>query len=138
MLQGLEQRHQGWDQYQQGQDQYQLGREQIERAEQNQQQIQQAFEQHLQGWEQHQQAWEQLMRGTDSPGLSPERIERFEHFAADESLVGEQCIVCLEDLEIGTQIVRLDCHVSHYLCKTCTDEWFKNHNTCPTCNHIFN
>ena len=80
------------------------------------------------------------MRGNDLPvnGLTPERIEQFEHFAADESLVGEQCIVCLKDLEIGTQMVRLDCHVSHYLCKTCTDEWFKDHKTCPTCNHVFN
>ena len=71
-------------------------------------------------------------------GLTPERIELFEHFSADESFVDEQCIVCLEDLEVGTQMVRLDCHVSHYLCKTCTDEWFKDHKTCPTCNHVFN
>ena len=28
-------------------------------------------------------------------GLTPERIEKFEHFAADESLVGEQCIFAL-------------------------------------------
>ena len=71
-------------------------------------------------------------------GLTPGRIEKFEHFDADESLVGEQCIVCLKDLDVGMQMVRLDCHVSHYLCKTCTDEWFKDHKTCPTCNHIFN
>ena len=71
-------------------------------------------------------------------GLTPEKIGRFEHFAADESLVGEQCVVCLEDLQVGTQMVRLDCHVSHYFCKKCTDAWFKDHNKCPLCNHVFN
>ena len=93
-----------------------------------------------QGMNRIQQLIEQLMGGNDLPvnGLTPERVENFEHFAAPESLVGEQCIVCLKDLDVGMQMVRLDCHVSHYLCKTCTDEWFKDHKTCPTCNHIFN
>ena len=70
-------------------------------------------------------------------GLTRERIEKFEHFSADESLAGEECIVCLEDLEVGTEMVRLDCHVSHYLCETCTHAWFKEHKKCPTCNHVF-
>ena len=70
-------------------------------------------------------------------GLTRERIERFQHFEAGESLDGEKCIVCREDLEFGTQMVRLDCHVSHYLCKICTVEWFKDNNRCPTCNNIF-
>ena len=70
-------------------------------------------------------------------GLTSERIEKFQHFDVDESMVGEQCIVCLSDLKIGTQMVRLDCHVDHYLCKTCTNVWFKDHNTCPTCRHTF-
>ena len=73
-----------------------------------------------------------------SNGLTPERIERFEHFDADESLVGETCLVCMNDLEVGTKMVRLDCHVDHYLCKVCAHGWFKDHNTCPTCRHVFN
>ena len=73
-----------------------------------------------------------------NPGLTPGRIERFEHFRADESLVGERCLVCMKDLESGTQMVRLDCYVSHYLCKICADTWFKDHKTCPTCRHEFN
>ena len=70
-------------------------------------------------------------------GLSPERIQKFEHFAADESLVGENCLVCMSDLIIGMQMVRLDCHVDHILCKTCVDKWFEDHKTCPTCRHVF-
>ena len=72
-----------------------------------------------------------------SQGLSPERIDKFEHFTADESLVGEQCLICMNDLEIGMEMVRLDCHVDHILCKVCVDKWFKNHKKCPTCRHAF-
>ena len=77
-------------------------------------------------------------RAMQRVGLTPERIERFEHFNADKSLVGEQCIVCLDELQIDTEMVRLDCHVNHYLCKKCTDAWFKDHKKCPLCNQDFN
>ena len=83
----------------------------------------------------------QVFRRRQNPylrGLTPERIGRFQHFDADESMVGQHCIVCMSDLEVGTKMVRLDCHVDHYLCKTCTDGWFKGHRTCPTCRHAFN
>ena len=93
------------------------------------------------------QAYLQTLRGRvhdlrdDFPavrGLTTERVEKFEHFTANESMEDEQCIICLEDLKVGMEMVRLDCHVSHYFCQTCTDAWFKNHNKCPTCNHVFN
>ena len=70
-------------------------------------------------------------------GLTSERVGMFQHFDADESLVGEQCIICMNDFEIGTKMVRLDCHVDHYLCKVCADRWFEDHNTCPNCRHAF-
>ena len=70
-------------------------------------------------------------------GLTSERIEKFEHFTADESLVGEQCLICMNDLEFGMEMVRLDCHVDHILCKVCVAKWFKNHKTCLTCRHAF-
>ena len=72
------------------------------------------------------------------PGLTPARIARFEHFDADESMVGKQCLVCLDYLEAGRRMVRLSCHIDHYLCKVCADGWFKDHRTCPTCRHQFN
>ena len=70
--------------------------------------------------------------------LTLKRVEKFEHFYADESLVGEQCMVCLNDLKKGTKMVRLDCNDDHYLCKMCADSWFEDHNTCPICRHTFN
>lgn len=70
-------------------------------------------------------------------GLTPERIEIFENFTADESLVGEQRIVCLGGLRIDMEMVRLDNDISHYFCKSCTDTWFKGHNKCSICNHVF-
>ena len=101
---------------------------------QERQQLGQQFQQHVQ-----QQLQQQLQR-VQQPvtGLTPVRIGSFEHFTANESMVGEKCKVCHDDLEAGTEMVRLECHVSHYFCKTCIDAWFKNHNKCPTCNHVFN
>ena len=59
--------------------------------------------------------------------------EKFEFFEADESFKGERCIVYHDDIEPGKEMVRLDCHVSHVMCKICTEKWFKNRNTCPSC-----
>ena len=38
-------------------------------------------------------------------GLTPERIQKFEQFTADESFVGDQCVICMEDIEIGRNIL---------------------------------
>ena len=99
-------------------------RENIERVRQNLEQLQQVLMGHL-------------PQAELNNGLTAHRIGRFQHFTAGESLVGEQCIVCMNDLEVGRQMVRLDCHVSHYLCKVCADTWFKDQKTCPFCRHIF-
>ena len=70
-------------------------------------------------------------------GLTPERVERFQHFNAGESKVGERCPVCLGDLQVDTILVRLDCHVDHYLCRSCAIGWFRDNSTCPLCRHAF-
>ena len=70
-------------------------------------------------------------------GLTPARIEKFQQFQADESLVGDCCGVCLDDIEIGRRMVRLDCNGRHIFCKDCVEGWFVNQNTCPNCRHIF-
>ena len=72
-----------------------------------------------------------------SNGLTPFRISKFEHFSADESLVGERCVICMDDVEVGAQMVRLDCHVDHIFCEKCAERWFEDKNTCPTCRHTF-
>ena len=42
-------------------------------------------------------------------GLSSERILQFLQFEADDSHVGDQCQVCLEEVEVGRLIKQLDC-----------------------------
>ena len=68
-------------------------------------------------------------------GLSTARIERFYKFEADK--VGDRCGVCLEDVEVGRRMLRLDCQGQHVFCQDCIERWFVDHKTCPYCNHIF-
>ena len=73
----------------------------------------------------------------DKQGLTPQKIQQFEQFTADESFVGEQCVICMEDIEIGRNMMRLDCDGQHTFCQVCIERWFENHNTCPICRHEF-
>ena len=70
-------------------------------------------------------------------GLTSERIQQFQQFEADESHVGDQCQVCLEEVEVGRLMKQLDCGGRHSFCSVCTDQWFANHKTCPICRHEF-
>ena len=70
-------------------------------------------------------------------GLSPERIQQFLLFKADESNVRDQCQVCLEEVEVGRLMKQLDCGGRHSFCSVCIDQWFANHKTCPICRHKF-
>ena len=70
-------------------------------------------------------------------GLSPERVQQFSRFAADESHVGDQCVICMRDIEVGRNMMRLDCDGQHTFCQICIEGWFAEHNTCPICRHTF-
>ena len=70
-------------------------------------------------------------------GLSSERIQKFLQFEADDSHVGDQCQVCLEEVEVGRLMKQLDCGGRHSFCSVCIDQWFANHKTCPICRHFF-
>ena len=70
-------------------------------------------------------------------GLSSERIQQFMQFEADESHVGDQCQVCLEEVEVRRLMKQLDCEGRHSFCSVCIDQWFANHKTCPICRHVF-
>ena len=69
--------------------------------------------------------------------LTPERIQQFSQFLADESLAGNQCGVCLDVIEVGRRMMRLDCTGQHVFCQPCIEKWFADHNTCPNCRHEF-
>ena len=70
-------------------------------------------------------------------GLLPQRIQKFEQFTADESFVSDQCVICMEDFEIGRNMMRVDCDGQHTFCKVCIEKWFTEHKTCPVCRHEF-
>ena len=70
-------------------------------------------------------------------GLSLDVIEKFSRFTADQSHVGDQCAICMEDFEIGRNMMRLDCDGQHTFCQVCIEGWFAEHNTCPICRQIF-
>ena len=52
-------------------------------------------------------------------GLNFQRIQQFERFQADESFVGDQCAICMEDFEIGRNMMRLNCDGQHTFCQVC-------------------
>ena len=72
-----------------------------------------------------------------SQGLSQETIQTFNLFTADESHVGDQCSVCMEDITAGRRMRRLSCDGHHCFCQGCIEGWFAKHNTCPLCRHAF-
>ena len=69
-----------------------------------------------------------------NPGLKPERIAMFRHFQARGNIIGDRCCCCLEDYVEGTILVEFDCE--HIICRNCTNTWFSNNNTCPSCRHL--
>ena len=73
----------------------------------------------------------------EQQSLNPQRIQQFETFQADESIVGDQCVICMGDVEIGRNMMRLDCDGKHAFCQVCIEGWFANHKTCPLCRHAF-
>ena len=70
-------------------------------------------------------------------GLTFQRIQQFEKFQADQSFVDDQCAICMEEIEIGRNMMRLDCDGQHTFCQVCIEGWFTDHNTCPICRYIF-
>ena len=79
----------------------------------------------------------QLQNDGQQQGLSRRKIRRFHLFTADETLDGQQCAICLEDISIGRRMRRLTCDGQHAFCPGCCETWFANNNTCPLCRHVF-
>ena len=73
----------------------------------------------------------------EEQGLNPERIEKFDQFTADERFVDDQCMICFADIEIGRNMMRLDCNSQHTFCQVCIEGWFDDNKTCPICGHRF-
>ena len=65
------------------------------------------------------------------------RVRDFEYFPADESMAGETCVLGTTDIEVGTEMVRLNCKGRHVFCRQCMDNWFRENSTCPLCRQVF-
>ena len=65
------------------------------------------------------------------------RVKNFQYFPADESMAGKTCLLGTTDVEVGTEMVSLNCEGRHVFCKQCMDKWFKDNNTCPLCRQPF-
>ena len=70
-------------------------------------------------------------------GLAPARIQRFPLFTSDETHVGDQCSICMGDIDVGRKMMRLTCDGQHSFCQECIEGWFSDHNTCPLCRYKF-
>ena len=79
----------------------------------------------------------QDLNNEEQQGLSAQRLQKFEQFQADESFVDDQCVICMGDIEIGRNMMRLDCDGKHTFCQVCIEGWFAIKKTCPICRHVF-
>ncbi len=45
----------------------------------------------------------------------------------------KECLICLEDIEKGDDIITLKCHRSHFFHSECIKKWLKYNISCPLC-----
>ena len=69
--------------------------------------------------------------------MTRQRIQQLEQFTADESFVGDQCVIGMRDIEIGKNMMRFDCDGQQISCQFCIKGWFANKKTCSICRHNF-
>ena len=68
-------------------------------------------------------------------GLTPDRVQRFPTFSADQKSVDDGCAICIDGVEINKPMIRLDC--SHFYCSECITKWFEKSSSCPLCRKKF-
>ncbi|KAL3727411.1 hypothetical protein ACJRO7_032180 [Eucalyptus globulus] len=52
-------------------------------------------------------------------------------FEGDQGSNSSHCVICMEEVAIGGQLIRMDC--SHKFHRDCIETWLKVHPTCPLC-----
>lgn len=73
----------------------------------------------------------QLDDGNVKCGLSNDELAQLNHFKATKDYVCRDCHICLDEVNLGADIVKLCCdHVFH---KSCIHTWLKMKRTCPIC-----
>ena len=67
--------------------------------------------------------------------LTPDRIQRFPTFVADQKSVDDGCVICIDGVEINKPMIRLDCN--HFYCSECITKWFEKSRNYPLCKREY-
>ena len=61
-------------------------------------------------------------------------VRRLERTLKDgDPVLGEVCVICLGDLELGDAVVRMGAACRHVLHAGCAREWWSRKASCPIC-----
>jgi len=66
-------------------------------------------------------------------GLTPQQLESIPTFSAEQQDCST-CSICLENIEIGDFMKRIECHHSFHA--HCIDSWLSRKNNCPNCRVV--
>ena len=69
----------------------------------------------------------------NSQGLAAEDLAQLQSqaFQADNSVANQPCVICLENIEVGARVIKLNCN--HTFHSSCVAQWFGVNTTCPIC-----
>ncbi|CAJ2647985.1 unnamed protein product [Trifolium pratense] len=67
------------------------------------------------------------------PPASKESIEAMEKVEIGEGDVGSECVVCLEEFEVGRVVKEMPC--KHRFHGDCIEKWLGLHGSCPVCRY---
>ena len=64
---------------------------------------------------------------------SVEALEKFRFQQQSDSVSVGECIICLEEFETGSELIRMPC--SHVYHGHCILKWLQTNHTCPLCRY---
>lgn len=67
------------------------------------------------------------------PPASRESIDAMESVEIGEGCVGLECVVCLEEFEVGGVAKEMPC--KHMFHQNCIEKWLGIHGSCPVCRY---
>ena len=70
----------------------------------------------------------------DDPNHEDSQVSESSQFLADVKCVEDGCPICINGVEVGTEMRRLQC--SHIFCYACIGRWLNENNSCPICRKI--
>ena len=76
----------------------------------------------------------QFLTLEDEPNLEDSQESDSSYFLADVKCVEDGCPICINGVEVGTEMRRLRC--SHIFCYACIGRWLNENNSCPICRKI--